>query len=84
MGNSQIRKHLKHRDTNLDHEKWRELVVFTALLLGAEFDKVHGGWKYRKHGHVFSHRWICARSWLWNVMKMSVCADGSIYQSPGD
>jgi hypothetical protein len=61
---------------------WRDLVIFTALLLGAEFQERRP--KYWVTNDDIAYGWsrfICARQWLWRK-GMSVRRDGSIYQVP--
>jgi hypothetical protein len=61
------------------------LVIFTAQLLGAEFQKqgpVKTIW-VASDGVSFGYsRFACAQDWLWKNRGMRVRKDGSIYQDP--
>jgi hypothetical protein len=82
MGRSKRRENLARIEQTKKH---KELVIFTALLMGAEF--------YQKYPHQKDY-WVsrdgkeagysmfdCARKWLWGH-NMFVRTDGSIYQVP--
>lgn len=79
MGRARLRKYTKRRNTEsyLPKQQWRDLVVATALLLGAEFGRSGRDWTCE--GVYAGECWKCARDWLWRRKTMAVRKDGSIY-----
>ena len=73
------------RGENLEAKAHKDLVIFTALLMGAEFyaPYPHSNKEYWVSKDALAHgysRFDCARKWLWRH-GMTVRNDGSIYQN---
>jgi hypothetical protein len=73
------------RRENIDRltaaKKHKELVCFTALLMGAEFKEQYHDYWVSKDGLESGYSMFdCARKWLWHH-GMTVRNDGSIYQN---
>jgi len=65
----------------IEIEAWKDLVIFTTLLMGAEYQLSAGYW-VANDGETYGWtRFECARKWLWKK-GMCVRKDGSIYQTP--
>ena len=66
----------------LPADKYRELVVFTAMLMGAEFTKrdTVGDWWYGPDYTTGYSQFDCARKWLWG-RGLCVRGDGSMYEN---
>lgn len=78
MGRRKLRPHV----VQMPIQAWQDLVIFTALLLGAEFYRPY--YYESKDGLAYGNsRFDCARKWLWHH-GLNVRRDGSIYQVVGD
>jgi hypothetical protein len=76
MGRRKRHETVKH---TMPPDQHRDLVVFTALLMGAEFQEKHPSYWVANDGWSSGiSRFQCARSWLWRK-GMVVRVDGTIY-----